>query len=334
MDLVELGMETDERLIQNYDSFSNIIAVSNDSKYVLRQNIEYTDDEDGDYYSYSLIDRMKNEIVRIDNNGKFYNPIAGFNEIVSVSFSPNATQVILSFRDGHVELINCSNGKSLFQWKCDNCDHYSNWNAFGNNQFVLHTSRFERGIIIYDSNNGERVDSIPCITGGEIFGAKSNTSLDKIWLLEENVPIAHIKIEKFEPRDRYDGFHEIEFHPKKKLTTKRGVHIVDNNDVIECFDSKNRKIWEYSSHYGCNIMSLFDDNRIVIVQNSQRFYDDYIFINIETGQVVYQISDFNNIFIGEDDASLIFSQTHYTPEENSAQMVLPYSILIEVCKKM
>lgn len=309
-------------------------VIAENKNVVFLGTIEKTTEIDGDYCSYSLLEKNSGkEIIKLDNSGELYNSLE-FNSPTYASFSPDASKIIISFWDGHQEIYNCHDGKLISSWKCEMCDHYSNWNKFGNNHFTLHSSRFEYGIKIRDARSTLQVDSLPNITGGEIYDAISNSSLDKIWTMEENVPIVHSKTKKLEPSESYDGFILRDMNHQNKLTTLNGSSIYVKNGMIECVDTNNKKCWEYNSHYGCSLYNLYDNDRLVIICNDQRFYNDYSFVDILSGETVYRIKYFSDIFTNITNDIYIFSQTSYIPEQNFAYIVLPYSKLIERCSDM
>lgn len=282
--------------------------------------------EEGEGFSYTLKD-IKNNYDRfsLDNGGKYYGMLT---DISRCSFSPDDSLMVLSFRNGKSVIYDSETGYPLKENYCMECDHYSNWVKCINNNTIIHSSRFENGLIVLNSNF-ERIDSVPSISGGEIVNGAMTRNGNKIWTVGEGEFCSFTKSVTNNSNSNIETLSPADLMHKESVSVGDKYFIECLDDKVICTNLKSGKKWTYSSNLGCSLLSTFDNNRLLIVRNYQRFYDDIVFLDISTGIPVYQIAGFEDVFFNKKTNGWVFTE-EYT--DKVAANVLPFKDVVAFCK--
>lgn len=270
-------------------------------------------------------------LKRNANNILISNDMSRAESITDVSFSYDEKFILITYRDGHNEIRSLLNPLQCRVWNCGNqdCDHYSNRNYFANQQNIIHTSIFEDKIKIFDMRSLNLVDSINFIGTNYIEGSYvcANKKVNKIWTTQLNNPVMY---EKNSTRIiKTDNFSDLNWNVRKEINCN-GLKISSSDGMIYCTDSFGKIRWRHTSSLGSLLLGTFDDNRLIgIVDNKPRGADEVVFLERNSGKVVYRNSYMYNPYISSDGSCILLVDEYSTNAIN--YQVLSYQLLIDAC---
>ena len=264
--------------------------------------------------------------------------------VCGTSFSPNGNLLAISFENGPVGIIVDLNDNSISRFDCGNyCSDNFNSLAFGNDNQLLHYSREEKYVKMYDAQSFLPVDSIKvsCTLGSQM------NSDGSIWLVnDEQEWYAYYKQESAmqkktinrQEKTKYmkeAGFEVVDWQWEKTDTIiNQRYKISMGYDGIHITDLSGKyKSWQFvDEQHDSNIWGAFHDNKYLVVGMSGRFmYSNVEYsvcvVDLESGIVVKQIMGYygpKNIYYNKETEQLAFVEFDESDNNNIDISFVPF----------
>lgn len=255
----------------------------------------------GESYSISIYDcynkkRIKNlsslisndEIDPSDEN-------EGFSKAV---FSKDGSKVILlkdyeqigyiiDVDNNDAKIIDCGN---------DDCDHYSKW-FYLNKNYLIHSSRAEGCLKIFDSRTLKLTDSIETPSGGEILNGLISDSGNECWIYTES---EHLLCKKLSSLDYNKSFsakqcRTLNFSYEDSILINNRFIIHNKNGIIVFNDLLGEyPQWSHKDKLNISICNdILDDKYLIVAQNNRFSGSDYLILSITDGTEIYRIYNYD-----------------------------------------
>lgn len=309
-----------------FDSGSYIISYNREHNIALIQNLVSLD-ECGEKYNYSLFDcDQKSNILIIDDDGQPFCEL-DFRFVTNYDVSPKGDMVVFSLSQGGGIFVNI-NEKTIkkFDIRDDSFYDYANWHSFAMNGNILQSSRFDRGMRVFDKNTLEIIDSI----NSNPSNAQMNRAGDKCWIQSGYDYYFYYKYNVKNMRnisvDSLTLLNNWLFGSDTVLFDRFLLQELDDGRTLSFKDLKGEyNPWTYVGDEGCDIIGILKDKYLVI-DHVFRFGGEYSVIEMNSGVEMVHYYDIDSIFLDANTGLLYLKST------KKDYYFVPYEEIVKKCR--